>query len=157
MAISAFMARHFFKWVSLDSTTWRVAAKKQTYLNRFDLSDREMKQDVLIDDSVQIECDCNWCSYETYSSIKNKLYTDKYCFLAAHNFWVSSKVATELYEKSITGDSLLTHVDNVCSNRKKKDELMRLIPLVEYYQGSDPDDLLELEDELLWFKSKIAK
>ena len=48
IALCAYMARHLFEWVSLDATTWRIAADKGGFLNPYNLLRVELQPSVNI-------------------------------------------------------------------------------------------------------------
>jgi len=80
------MARHYFAWVSLDSTGWRLMAEYSSYVNPLSLKNQNIGYNVIIDENIRIDCQCPWCNGKTFTYIKNLPYTEKISFLRSHNF-----------------------------------------------------------------------
>ncbi|MFC1614292.1 hypothetical protein ACFL5K_03255 [Gemmatimonadota bacterium] len=152
LAIAAFMSRHFFDWVSLDSTTWRASARYSQYLSNWDLTPEHLNDDVVIDPAILIDCNCPYCNGKTFTMIRDSDYSDRRKLLEAHNFWVTEDIAASLYFNSVNACTLVSHVKRVCQNSGKVNNLSRLLPLLEYYVGTDVANLQELEEELQFFK-----
>jgi tRNA-guanine family transglycosylase len=98
MALAAYLAKHYFEWVSLDAQTWRIEANYSKYLNPHDLSREYIGDNVQIDSNTKIDCSCPWCQYNTLETIRDMPYTDRSFFLMRHNFWVTVNVGQQLYE-----------------------------------------------------------
>jgi len=100
IAIAAYMARHYFDLVSFDATTWRIWAERSLYKNPYNLRQERIAQDVNIDESIQMDCECPFCKDKTFTFIKNLPETDRTSFLRGHNWWVVEKATTDLYQNS---------------------------------------------------------
>jgi queuine/archaeosine tRNA-ribosyltransferase len=100
IAITAYMARHFFDWVSFDATTWRLWAEKSLYMNPYNLLQSRIAPDVKIDPSILMDCECPFCRGKTFTFIKNLPDTDRTAFLRGHNWWVIEKATQDLYQNA---------------------------------------------------------
>jgi queuine/archaeosine tRNA-ribosyltransferase len=100
IAVAAYMARHFFEWVSFDATTWRVWAQCALYMNPYNLLQERIAQNVIIDENIAMDCICPFCRDKTFTSIKNMPETDRTAFLRCHNWWVIEKASRDLYQNS---------------------------------------------------------
>jgi len=100
IAVSAYMARHFFDWVSFDATTWRQWAEYALYMNPHDLKQTRIAPDVIIDENIKIDCKCPFCRGRTFTHIKNLPDTDRTAFLRGHNWWVIEKATQDLSQNS---------------------------------------------------------
>lgn len=100
IAITAYMARHFFDWVSFDATTWRKWAEFSLYMNPHNLLQERIAPDVKIDASIRMDCECPFCRGKTFTFIKNLPDTDRTAFLRGHNWWVIEKATRDLYQNA---------------------------------------------------------
>ena len=103
IALSAYLARHFFDYISLDSTTWLKHARYGWYMNPADLKTQNVRIDANYSgEHAIIACGCPWCSYETsLNDIRDKDYTEKMEFLCQHNFWVIRDFARLAFEAAV--------------------------------------------------------
>jgi tRNA-guanine family transglycosylase len=145
IALSAYLARHFFHWVSLDSTTWRHAAQDRRYLNPHDLSGEFIGAEVIVDERIENNCPCPWCRGRTFTYIKNLPRTEKSYFLKAHNFWVTERAAKELYERAETVVSLVEALKRRSRKADKIEELSEVLSVLDACKdsGVDPIGLLD--------------
>lgn len=130
-ALGAYMARHLFDWVSMDSTSWRITAEHSIYLSPYDFSPVSVAYDVLIDENIIMDCKCPWCQGKTFTYLKNLLYTNKVSFLRCHNHWVISNTARELYENADTVSSLRHHLLSRTGKTEEVEELCNCLTVVE--------------------------
>ena len=100
IAVTAYMARHLFEWVSFDATTWNEYAKSGLYMNPYNLSQEHIAQNVIIDENISMDCQCPFCNGKTFTFIKNLPETDLTAFLRSHNWWVIEKATNDLYKNS---------------------------------------------------------
>jgi queuine/archaeosine tRNA-ribosyltransferase len=100
IAITAYMARHFFDWVSFDATTWRKYAENSLYMNPYNLLQERIAPDVKINASIPMDCECPFCRGKTFTFIKNLPDTDRTAFLRGHNWWVIEKATQDLYQNA---------------------------------------------------------
>ena len=137
LAVAAFFARHFFQWVGTDSTTWRVAAQYEIYLNPNNLTGENMKNEVLIDQNLPIICNCPFCENRTFSFIKNLPYTDKVALLRSHNFWTIEKAAEDLYKNSTDPLALERFLRKRSPRTKNIEGLIRCLSLIDLFKNED--------------------
>jgi hypothetical protein len=138
IALSAYAARHFFDWVSLDATSWRKKAEYQNYANPYDLSSEFIGPDVQIDGNIKVVCPCPWCQGKTFTDIKDLPYTEKTDFLRCHNHWVTEKVCRELYQSAQTLSGLRSYLMAVSSHPEKVDILIRILGSLDVCKGLEP-------------------
>lgn len=138
MALSAFFARHFFDWFSLDATSWRRAPEKgQIYFSPLDLSSEKLSQTVSVDENIPMFCQCPFCENRTFTFIKNLPFGDKLAFLRSHNFYVVEKVSEHLYENA----SDLLRFERFLRRRSPRikdiDDLIRCLSIIDIYKKED--------------------
>lgn len=136
IALSAYLARHYFDWFSLDSTSWRQSAQFGKYINPHDLSSEEIRY-VIIDENIQNTCGCPWCSYRSFTDIKNMPDTDRTSFLRCHNFWVIDKACKDLYQHSGTVIELERYLKRKSPATDKIDELVNTLSLIDALKDQD--------------------
>jgi len=137
MALSAFFARHFFEWVSLDSTTWRFMAEHQGYSNPYDLSWENIRDEVLVDENIPMICQCPFCENMTFTYIKNLPYADKVAFLRSHNFWVTEKAAEDLYANASNLLTFQRFLRNRSPKTREIDEFVDCLSLIDFFKNED--------------------
>lgn len=137
LAVAAYFARHFFQWVGIDSTTWRVAAEHTGYLNPNDLSVEGIGNDVLIDERLPMICPCPFCENTTFTRLKNLPYSDKVALLRSHNFWVIEKAAEDLYKNATDLLTFERFLRRRSPRTKDIEELIRCLSLIDLFKKED--------------------
>ncbi|MGA2227817.1 MAG: hypothetical protein ABSH41_25560 [Syntrophobacteraceae bacterium] len=134
ITLSAYMARHFFQWISLDSTTWRLAADNKKYLASADLRALNVGQKDPIDRSTVITCQCNWCRYyQNFGSIIDMESRLKSGFLYRHNFMATQRFARNAYVRAGSAASLVEFVDCNFHNRSIANETINVVRKAEQF------------------------
>ena len=137
IALTAYMARHFFDWVSFDATTWRKWAEYSLYMNPYNLLQERIAQDVIIDENIDMDCECPFCRDKTFTYIKNLPETDRTAFLRGHNWCVIEKATKDLYQNS----SNVIELERCLRARGVKsediDELCKALSLADSLKNSD--------------------
>jgi tRNA-guanine family transglycosylase len=100
IATAAYMARHYFDWVSLDATTWRKWADYSLYMNPFNLLQSRISSNMIIDESIPTDCQCPFCEDKTFTYIKNMPENERRGLLRCHNWWAIEKATRDLYDSS---------------------------------------------------------
>ncbi|MBT7262065.1 MAG: hypothetical protein HN888_13200 [Desulfobacula sp.] len=136
IALGAYMARHYFEWVSLDATTWREQAQNGNYLNQYNLMPEKI-YNVIIDERIQNDCTCPFCKGKTFTYIKNLPQTERVDFLRCHNFWAIEKVTRELYDSAGTILTLEKYLKRKSADIEKIDKLIKILSLLDMYKGED--------------------
>jgi len=95
--VSAFMAKHYFDWVSLDSTSWRQRAQYGLYLHPGNLSTIKIKPNRTY---PSIKCSCPWCKYQNLYDLTNLPVTDCTFFVANHNYFVIENICRQAFDHS---------------------------------------------------------
>ena len=137
IAVGAYMARNYFQWVSADSTTWHDAARVSEYLSRYDLSRVKVKQNVIIPESTELHCQCNFCKGRTFAYIKHLPYNDRRVFLTGHNHLVIKRAFKDLYAHAGDIRTLVSFVDSRSPNKKKVRQLHETLCLIETFKDKD--------------------
>jgi tRNA-guanine family transglycosylase len=144
IALGAYMARHMFDWVSLDATSWRIAAEKTEFFNPFDLSRENLKSSATIDPEIKNDCPCPHCRGISFYQIKEMLLNKRVAFLRRHNWWEVDKKFRDLYENS----SDVIQLEKFLKKRSKKpaevEKLCSTLSLVEALKDVDIGVLQEL-------------
>ncbi len=153
IALCAYMARHLFDWVSLDASSWRKAADKVECFNPFDLSREKFGSRVIINNEIENDCPCPYCTGKTFNEIKNMVFKDKLSLLRNHNWWVLENIFHDLYENSCDIVQLKTFLNARSQKPAAVDNLCNILSLVETMKDCD----ISLLQNLLSFGSKKRK
>lgn len=138
IAMSGYMARHLFKWVSLDSTTWRLAADKEGFINPWDLSRTDLRPKIHVPRNALNPCLCPYCSGRNFSSIHTlDPRKDKVNLLRKHNWWAITHVVADLWANSIDIIQLESALKARCQNHRKVDTLIQILSLVDLLKDGD--------------------
>ena len=132
VALCAYMARHFFDWVSFDATSW--SAKYGNFLNPHDLSSEWLAPEMTIDESIPMDCDCPWCKGKTFSYIKNLPLTERTAFMKCHNHWVIEKAVQESYGNSGTLSQLRAFLTRRCRDKEQVEEVCRSLNVAALFK-----------------------
>ena len=128
IALAAYMARHFFRWVSLDSTTWRSAADYGKYLASEDLRQLNVGRQAPINPRTLITCRCKWCRYYMdYGSIIDMDHVSKLSFLHRHNIMATDTFARTAYLNSTSAASLESFVNSRFRNQRFAQEIVKVV------------------------------
>lgn len=145
IALAAYMVKHIFRWVSLDSTSWQQGARTAEYTNPHDLSS-EYIGDTKIDETIINDCCCPFCHGKSFADIRFLPETEKTYFLGWHNFWVTDKFAKEVYEHCDSIFDLKYHLKSRFKPNKAKeiDTLCKILSAVKTYKDMDIRSLEKL-------------
>ena len=137
IAIAAYMARHYFDWVSFDARTWSIWAENFLYMNPLNLKQDRITSNVKINENLHMDCPCPFCRGKTYTFIKNMPGTDRTAFLRCHNWWVIEKAARDLYQASRNLIDLERCLRARSVDRRKVDELCRALSMADALKSED--------------------
>jgi hypothetical protein len=137
IALCAYMARHVFEWVSLDATTWRIAADKAGYLNPFDLSRENLASRVRANPEIDNDCPCPYCKDISFVQIINMPFLQRVYLLRQHNWWVLQRAYRDLYEHSADILQLKIFLKTRSKYPAKVEELINVLFLVDTMKDSD--------------------
>jgi tRNA-guanine family transglycosylase len=141
-ACGAYMARHYFEWVSLDATTWHQSAKYNHYINSFSLTAVDVSSNVIINEDIKIDCQCPWCKGKTFTYIKYLPYTEKTSLLRCHNWWVIERAAKELYEHCDTVFTLKQHLLARCPDIEDIEKLCSVLSIIDAMKERKIEEIL---------------
>jgi hypothetical protein len=144
IALGAYMARHMFDWVSLDATSWRIAAEKKEFFNPFDLSRENLRSSATIDPEIKNDCPCPHCGGISFYQIKEMLVNKRVALLRRHNWWEVDKKFRDLYENSIDVIQLERFLKKRSKRPAEVDKLCNTLSLVEALKDVDTDVLKNL-------------
>jgi len=136
IALAAYMARHYFDWVSLDATTWREQAQGGSYLNQHNLAIEKI-YNVIIDEQIINDCGCPFCKNRTFTYIKNLPQTERINFLRCHNFWAIEQAAKNLYDHADSILNLEKYLKTKSADAEKIDELIKVLSLIDMLVDED--------------------
>jgi len=153
IALCAYMARHLFDWVSVDASSWRIAADNAEFFNPFDLSREMLGSGVLINHECENDCPCPFCADKSFKYIKKMDYAARIHLLRQHNWWVLERAFRDLYEHSIDIIQLESFLKTRSKNPAKVDELINILSLVEALKDVD----ISLLQDLFGFKPQNRK
>lgn len=137
IALSAYFARHFFQWVSLDSATWRIAATHNCYMSPLDLSIIHLGDDSPAVKDLQMICECPFCSDRSFEYIKNLSYYERRALLRSHNWYAIEKVAEALYDNATDILSFEKFLRIRSSKMKIINQLVDCLSINEVYKDTD--------------------
>jgi queuine/archaeosine tRNA-ribosyltransferase len=137
IALCAYMARHYFDWVSFDATTWSEFAKNAIYMHPCDLKSIKLGSRIIVDENIINDCICPFCRDKTFTYIKNLPHTEKGALLKGHNWWVLEKATRDLYENCGSVIELRNYLKGKSRELDKVEELCRALSIVDALKGSD--------------------
>jgi queuine/archaeosine tRNA-ribosyltransferase len=153
IALCAYAAKHLFDWVSLDATTWRMAADKGEFLNQYNLSRVKLNPNVDIPAGKANNCPCPFCNGLNFGAIQGLERKKKIDLLRRHNWWSVEQAFADLEKSS----SDIVSLEKFMLERTHKvamvDELVKTLSLVDNFKGVDVS-LLEM---LLAPEPKVRK
>jgi hypothetical protein len=142
------MARHVFEWVSLDATTWRIAADKAGFLNPFDLSRENLASTVIANPSLANDCPCPYCRNTSFTQIIDLPFKQRVFLLREHNWWVLEKAFRDLYDHSADIIQLERFLKTRSKYPAKVAELIEVLNLIDMMKDFE----ISLLQTLLGFK-----
>jgi tRNA-guanine family transglycosylase len=140
IALCSYMSRHMFEWVSLDATTWRMAADKGEFLDPYNLSRVKLQLNVNIPHDAENNCPCTFCSGLNFASIQGLERRDKIRLLREHNWWAVNKVFSDLERNCADIVKLEKFMLPKCRTShmmKTVAELIKTLSLVDIFKDSD--------------------
>jgi queuine/archaeosine tRNA-ribosyltransferase len=137
IALCAFMAHRFFEWVSLDATSWRIAAEKGEFFNPLDLSRESLAPSVAIDPEVVNTCQCPFCRGMSFREIQELPRREKVDHLRKHNWAVLDQVSRDLYVNASDTVRLERFLRAHCKRQELVDEIITILSLVEALKDVD--------------------
>jgi len=147
IALCAYMACHLFEWVSLDATTWRLAADHGEYMDPCNLSRVKLQPSVNIPRDAKNYCPCPFCNGRNFAVIQGLESKKKKRLLREHNWWSVCKVISDLKEISADIVQLEKFMLPLCRSsqmRKKVTRLIEALGLVNIFKDIDIDVLKNL-------------
>jgi len=138
IAICVYAAWNLFEWVSLDSTTWRYAADKMSFLNPLTLSRKNLSTSVHLPATALNLCTCPFCCGQSYQSIQAITpRKDKLQFLREHNWLAIANLVNDLYANGYTIPNLEKELLSRCRNQGRVDSLIKILSVVDALKDSD--------------------
>jgi hypothetical protein len=135
IALSAYFARHLFEWVSLDATTWRLAATHNAYMNPLDLSKINIRTHSSVVENLTMMCQCPFCSNTSFQLIKDLPYTDRATLLRSHNFYVTKEQAQALHANAIDPVTFETFLNTRTQKTKLIRDILDCISLIDMFKN----------------------
>ena len=138
IVLCAYAAWHLFEWVSLDSTTWRFAGDKESFISPFDLSRTDLRASVNVPSTALNVCPCPFCSGRSFQSIQAiSPRRDKLQFLREHNWLAIANLIADLYAHANTIPNLEKELRFRCRNQGRVDSLINLLSVVDALKDCD--------------------
>jgi queuine/archaeosine tRNA-ribosyltransferase len=132
VTLSAYMARHYFRWLSLDSATYLLEASFGHYLAGEDLRALNVGNKAPIDRATQITCGCYWCRhYTTFGDIIDFERRHKSGFLYRHNFMAINNFARNAYANAVSAVMLEQFVRDNFRNQGVANETINAVRKAE--------------------------
>ncbi len=138
IAMCAYAAWNLFEWVSLDSTTWRFAADKESFLSPLDLSRTDLRSSIHLPAGVMNLCPCPFCQGRSFASIQAlSPRRDKLRLLREHNWLAIANVVAELYANGDTIPNLEKELRYRSRNQRRVDSLINILSVVDALKDCD--------------------
>lgn len=137
IALCAYMSHRIFEWVSLDATSWRIAAEKGEFFNPLDLSRESLAPSVAIFPEVVNTCPCPFCRGMSFREIQGLPKREKVDHLRKHNWAVLDQVSRDLYVNASDTVRLERFLRAHCKRQELVDEIIRTLSLVEALKDVD--------------------
>jgi hypothetical protein len=138
IAICAYAARNMFEWVSLDSTSWRLAADNAEFISPLDLSRIILRSRNQVPAGLINECPCPHCQGRNFTAIQAIMpFKDRVQLIRQHNWWILNRAFTDFYHNSPDivpmEEFLLTRTDKI----GMVDDLVKILSVVKNFKGID--------------------
>jgi queuine/archaeosine tRNA-ribosyltransferase len=127
IALGAYMARHLFEWVSIDSTTWNTAAIYSGFINPKDLVRIDLRPNGRGNHGHFNDCTCPYCNGLTFPQVKGLPLSEKRTLLRKHNWWVIDAAFKDMYEASTSLANLECSLKSRAKNQREVDELLNAL------------------------------
>ncbi len=138
IAMCAYVAWNMFEWVSLDSTTWRFAADKESFISPLDLSRTDLRSSVHVPATALNLCPCPFCRGRSFQSIQAITpRRDKLQLLREHNWLAIANVVNDLYANGYTIPNLEKELRFRCRNQSRVDSLINILSVVDALKDYD--------------------
>jgi queuine/archaeosine tRNA-ribosyltransferase len=138
IVLCAYAAWNLFEWVSLDSTTWRFAADKESFINPLDLSRTDLRNSVCVPETAFNLCPCPFCSGRSFQSIQTmEPRRDKVRLLREHNWLAIANLVADLYAHGDTIPNLEKELRFRCRNQRRVDDLINILSVVDALKDCD--------------------
>jgi tRNA-guanine family transglycosylase len=147
IALCAYAAHHMFEWVSLDATTWRLAADMGEFLNPWNLSRVKLSPRINISADKPNNCPCPFCDGMNFAAIQGLERKKKIRLLREHNWWSVGKAFFELAKHSVDIIEIEKLMRTGCRTPRMAetvDTLIKTLSLVETFKDWDIDTLEKL-------------
>ncbi len=141
MALGTYMAQHHFDWLSLDATNWQTNARFGIYMNPYDLSNENLGESVVVDESIVNDCACPWCRNMTFTGIKNLPRAEQMSLLVQHNYWAMEKARKALIQHAVDLPTLEKYLVRVSKRKDKARDLCTWLSLFEVGKDWDTGEL----------------
>jgi len=134
----AYAAWNLFEWVSLDSTTWRYAADKESFISPFDLSRTDLRSSVHVPTTALNLCPCPFCGGRSFQSIQAITpRKDKLQLLREHNWLAITNLVNDLYANGDTIPNLEKELRFRCRNQRRVSNLIEILSVVDTLKDCD--------------------
>jgi len=138
IVLCVYAAWNLFEWVSLDSTTWRFAGDKESFISPFDLSRTDLCASVNVPSTALNLCPCPFCSGRSFQSIRAiNPRRDKLQFLREHNWLAIANLVNDLYANGDTIPNLEKELRFRCWNQGRVDRLIKILSVVDALKDCD--------------------
>ena len=138
IVICAYAAWNLFEWVSLDSTTWRYAADKESFISPFDLSRTDLRSSVHVSTNALNLCPCPFCRGRSFQSIQAITpRKDKVQMLREHNWLAIANLVNDLYANGYTISNLEKELRFRCRNHRRVSNLIDILSVVDALKDCD--------------------
>jgi queuine/archaeosine tRNA-ribosyltransferase len=134
IALCAFMAHHMFDWISLDATSWRIAAEKGDFFNPLDLSREQLSPAVVVDPKFVNLCPCPFCRGISYAQIQSLPRSDKTRLLREHNWWALDRVCRDLFSNGGNILSLERFLRPRCRRQDLVNDIITILSFADIFK-----------------------
>ena len=138
IALASYFSNHYFRCVSFDSQSWRLAAEHGEYLNPLNLRRESLRaEDVQNKEHLRRHCRCPVCREHSLKRIKDYPFVKRTALLRDHNAIAIQNLTDDLHQNAITLSTLETFLRSRNSQIKPIDELIRCLSLIDLHKNKD--------------------
>ena len=150
VGLCAYAARNMFEWVSLDSTSWRMAAQHHEFYYPSDLKTEHLGRTFNVNFLVKNPCNCHFCCGRSFYDIHSiEQPNERVQLLLQHNYLMIENLFKDLFAKGEDIDVLSQDLIDRCRTDYRRREVKKLITVLSIVESFKDGDIRILQDLLI--------